>query len=650
MAVSNPIQKNLDWQLIIILLVAAYIRFLLLDLRPPHHDEGVNGWFADQLTENGFYRYDPTNYHGPLNFYILFVFKTLLGNNLWVLRLPTVIISLLSIYWIALFAPFLGRTVVLIAALAFSLSPANVYYARFVNIDALLVFFQILILWGIIGLWKEGTKKYLWAIGLGICGMILTKETYIIHVICFILAIVTLNLWEKVYPSEEISKVTQVWTKRDLSLVIVTCVGLIIFFYSGTFLNLNGLTDLFKTFEAWFTTGAKQGGHEKSFGYWLTLFLQYEQIGLLGFIGCIRYVFPSSRQIRLIAIYGLGVLLVYSIVRYKTPWLIVNLLWPFYFVFGDIIMQIIKTRFRVLTIITCLAVYVISLIISIRLSFIDYINHKEPYVYVHTFNYIKSLTKPLFELTNKDPSNYYTLTGNILRSDEWPLPWTLRDFTMVYYYSKERIPPTYDADFLFVESSRINEVEENLQKKYFTKVFQLRDAQEPSKLYLRYETFKDVFSEDQFPEFVPEEFEQSKPGQGILALFYSNATWSGSPTFKKVFKNIDFYWEGIDRPLLPPFSIKFIGDINIEPDTTLLLATDDGGYLELDGIRVIDDPGPHAEDVKSINLKEKSGWYKIEVGFYDLGGGAIVRLKKFGRDGSPRSISPNNLRFDEKLL
>ena len=46
-------------------------------MKPPHFDEGINGWFVDQMMKNGFYRYDPTNYHGPLHFYVLFLSQTL---------------------------------------------------------------------------------------------------------------------------------------------------------------------------------------------------------------------------------------------------------------------------------------------------------------------------------------------------------------------------------------------------------------------------------------------------------------------------------------------------------------------------------------------------------------------------------------------
>ncbi|PYL67072.1 MAG: hypothetical protein DMF28_10005, partial [Verrucomicrobia bacterium] len=60
-----------DWVPWAILGLAVFLRFFLLGIKPPHFDEGINGWFVDQVMKNGFYRYDPTNYHGPLHFYVL---------------------------------------------------------------------------------------------------------------------------------------------------------------------------------------------------------------------------------------------------------------------------------------------------------------------------------------------------------------------------------------------------------------------------------------------------------------------------------------------------------------------------------------------------------------------------------------------------
>jgi hypothetical protein len=85
---------------------AAAARLVLLSMKPPHFDEGVNGWFVDQMTHTGFYHYDPTNYHGPFHFYVLFLFQTLFGRHIWALRLPLALISVATVCADAAVRPF----------------------------------------------------------------------------------------------------------------------------------------------------------------------------------------------------------------------------------------------------------------------------------------------------------------------------------------------------------------------------------------------------------------------------------------------------------------------------------------------------------------------------------------------------------------
>ncbi len=54
----------------IITAIAAFLRFYNLELKPMHHDEGVNGFFLTTLVREGVYKYDPQNYHGPTLYYI----------------------------------------------------------------------------------------------------------------------------------------------------------------------------------------------------------------------------------------------------------------------------------------------------------------------------------------------------------------------------------------------------------------------------------------------------------------------------------------------------------------------------------------------------------------------------------------------------
>ena len=73
-----------------------------------HHDEGVNGNFMVSLFRNGYYHYDPANYHGPTLYYaallttsIASFFAGKAGLNDFTLRIVTVIFGM-GVVWLLL--------------------------------------------------------------------------------------------------------------------------------------------------------------------------------------------------------------------------------------------------------------------------------------------------------------------------------------------------------------------------------------------------------------------------------------------------------------------------------------------------------------------------------------------------------------------
>ena len=62
---TNDQQRKVDylWLLscALITAIAAFLRFIQLELKPMHHDEGVNGYFLTTLFRDGVYKYDPAN-------------------------------------------------------------------------------------------------------------------------------------------------------------------------------------------------------------------------------------------------------------------------------------------------------------------------------------------------------------------------------------------------------------------------------------------------------------------------------------------------------------------------------------------------------------------------------------------------------------
>jgi uncharacterized protein (TIGR03663 family) len=498
-----------DWVPWAIMGLAVFLRFLLLGMKPPHFDEGINGWFVDQVVKNGFYRYDPTNYHGPVHFYVLLLFQTLFGRNLWALRLPVVLVSIGGVWLIFKFEPLVGRNVSRIAALAMAISPGFVFYGRYAIHEVWLQLFSTMFILGLLGLWKFGRLNYLWYAGMGLAGMILTKETYAIHLACAILAIPALAVSYALSRVPDAKPAKQTWTWIDLAMVLGVGAAAIIFFYSGTFLNWDGVKGLYLAFKAWTETGTAGHGHEKAWDYWFKMmgpsweaggenFTAYELPMLAGLILCLFCQKFKNLSVRYLAIYGVGSLVAYSYVKYKTPWCIISFGWPFLFVLGAWVLLVRPKNLRKVYV-TIGVLLCLSLGRSVWLNYFRCSSPTEPYAYVQTYNDIFKL-KPLLTLAKRDPA-YYHLTGHLIRSSVYPLPWTLGDFDRVGYYEGGNMPANLDGDFLLVQQDKIKDVESKLHGSYYTDTLTLRNYQDPSKLFLSAKVFKEFFP-GKVPDFV----------------------------------------------------------------------------------------------------------------------------------------------------
>lgn len=514
---------------VLILLVAAVVRVAFLDIKPPHFDEGINGWFCDQMARNGYYAYDPTNYHGPLHFYVLFFSLKLLGRNLWALRIPVVLASLLATFWIFLFRPFFGRTICCLAAFGMAISPGFIFYDRYSIHESWMVLFLIVTFWGILGIWTTREPKYFWGLLMGLTGMILTKETYIIHVAAFAAAGLFALIWSRLGREPQENRSIGKLPGRHIAAAMLVGFSLIIFFYSGNFRNWSGLAGLYETFLPWTKTGIDAAGHGKpdfdlfpllppflvkmpilgGFAnlklnwYWVRLLLQYEWFALAGLLFSVRFFFGGQPALRYLAFYGLAALFAYSIVPYKTPWCIISIIWPFLFL-GAALIEFVAKRFTPLVAgLVSLPLFAQAAWKSYDLNLVRYDNPKERYVYVQTVREYHTFVDPILEEGSRNPASKGELSGLILLPSYYPLPWVLGDFTNIGYYPKsDSWPEKLDADFIAVEAAKVDELEKGLKDRYFTADFQLRDGMDGCRAYFRYDAFHDIFPGRQ-PEFVP---------------------------------------------------------------------------------------------------------------------------------------------------
>lgn len=563
---SFPSPPETGWRLLVtaVMLLVAGLRLWHLDNRPPHFDEGVNGMFTDRMVTGGFYAYDPSNYHGPLHFYVLFLFKRLLGRDLWALRLPVALVSIATVWLVFRFERFLPRRVCLLAALGLTLSPGSVYFGRDAIHEAWLAFFLLLTLLGGLGLWRDGRVGDLWAVGLGLAGMVLTKETYVIHVATLGLALGTLAVWEQLAdilprllpaslapllprPTGFAAPAPARWTAGDLVAVSAVGLGSVVFFYSGTFFNAAGLRGLYETFAPWFQkSGLHRGngeGHVKPFYYWLELLAGQEPWAFAGMLAAVAFLWVRAGgwAVRFVSIYALGTLLAYCLIPYKTPWCMVSIVWPFFFpaaaalaagwrggVAGRVGAGVLLAGFGGFTLWRAVDLSFghpaeareehflrvsappgsLAARVLPRLPFIrpgaarGTLEWDVPaYVYVQTFDVVNQLTLPLAELTRENPANF-GLRGLILADHYHPLPWLLGDFYRVGYYGSTVTPPDLAADFLVVAVDRDPEVEAGLREPYFRENIQLRPAMGLLTIYFKASVFQHVMSGRE-PEFIP---------------------------------------------------------------------------------------------------------------------------------------------------
>jgi uncharacterized protein (TIGR03663 family) len=125
--------------------IAAFLRFFWLELKPFHHDEGVNGFFLTNLVRDGIYKYDPANYHGPTLYYIALPFANIFGLETVPMRVSVAIFGVLTVVLALYLWRYIGKTGSILAALFIALSPGMVYISRYFIHEVFFVFLSLAI-------------------------------------------------------------------------------------------------------------------------------------------------------------------------------------------------------------------------------------------------------------------------------------------------------------------------------------------------------------------------------------------------------------------------------------------------------------------------------------------------------------------------
>ncbi len=445
------------WFLVFTLALA--LRFHDLGARPLHADEATGARITARMMEED-YRFDPKHYHGPTLGMAGEASARLSGSGGWrdmritPLRAVTAIAGLGLVLLPFLWRRRFGEGPALFAALFLATSPLLVYFSRMYIHEMLLALF------GGLALWQASGARLRWLAGLWIGLMFATKETFAISMLAWGAAAAG------VYLIETRGKIhlRPIWQTcgRDVLIAGVLALAVGFGFYTQGFREWQGAVDAVRTYFIYETVA----GHDKPIQWYAQLMIWPEARGgfrwgettlalvALAAIGfsCVPRSMPrhSIVAVRFLALSALFHGLIYSLISYKTPWLMV-LPWAHVALLAAFAVQHPFREKRAIHI----GVAVLMLVVAgmqfgqaHRSSFRFASDSRNPYAYPASSTDLATLED---WITSIDAAADFQSIEPILvvGADYWPLPWYLRRHQHVGYYQAppehiERLPLVFD--------------------------------------------------------------------------------------------------------------------------------------------------------------------------------------------------------------
>lgn len=503
--------------------IAVFLRFYWLELKPMHHDEGVNGYFLTTLFREGIYKYDPTNYHGPDLYYFALAFSKVFSLNTISVRASVAIFGVLTVFLAFFLRKYIGKVGSIAAALFLALSPGMVYISRyfiheiifvffslgivvsilyfierrkagvfaiasmtllllicfspsvfnlagliniesekaillirigFFLIEALLVFFVMRMLMS----WNEGRPIYL--LLASACAVLLcaTKETAFITLGTMLIACVCVWLWRKIYkaivgePKEnDLEKVELTWTSfravlgnsTDLLLIIIAAIVVFIYvgvlFFSSFFTNPEGVIDWFRAYAVWTKAGTKDHTQNGMWAYLKWGMKVESPILVLSAIGTLIALIKARHRFAIFTgFWAFGMFAAYTIIPYKTPWLMLSFILPMCIIAGYAVGEMLRARDIVVKLLGGMIAAMATGILCYQtydLNFVKYDDEDMVYVYAHTKREFHDLIKQIEHYAEKSGKGK-DVTVEVVSQDYWSMPWYLNDYPHAGFHGK----------------------------------------------------------------------------------------------------------------------------------------------------------------------------------------------------------------------
>ncbi|HEX5434287.1 MAG TPA: flippase activity-associated protein Agl23 [Candidatus Angelobacter sp.] len=469
---SRPLWRLSLWQwaAVSILLAACFLRVFELSAKVLHHDEGVNGMFMTYLYRTGYYHYDPANYHGPSLYYMgeitttigsIFLGKE--GLNTFTIRLVTALFGIGVVWLMLCLRRQLGNFGSLAAAAMATVSPGFVFFSRYFIHEILFIFFTLGTLVALLRYRDTRRPSYFMFAAASLALLGTTKETWVITVAVWLIAIPCTLLWLRMInpelrlapmlafeaPVQQQGHSRLAWTRNQLLLnATVLFLAIWVVLYSSLFTNFpQGVIDSVRTYSYWFKTSGNANVYPWTkylqwlFGWragGLSLRADAELPALvLGAVGIITALFQTRNRFAVFtAFWSMGIFAAYCLIPYKTPWLLLNIVLPWIIMAGYGLEQIfLRWRQRALALVLLTVAVLMGAVQAVDLSFHSYDDESQPYSYAHSRRDLLNLVNEIETIAAGNPAGK-NIGITIMSPEHWPLPWYLRDYPNAGYWGK----------------------------------------------------------------------------------------------------------------------------------------------------------------------------------------------------------------------
>ena len=445
--------------ILVVVTVALTLRVPQLAKRPMHGDEAVNAVKFGDLLQEGFYRYNPKEYHGPvLNYFTLIAAWPASAGKLseigeFTLRIVPVFFGILLVLMPLLLTRGLGAPAAVLAAAFTAISPAMVFYSRYYIHEMLLVCFTFGVI--VCGFRYTQNRKAVWAILTGLFAglMYATKETCIIALAAMLLSVLLVLMLEQ----RTLRAITKEFEFSHILAGLATALAVSALLYSSFFTHPAGIADSLRAFGIYLNRASHSTLHIHPWFYYLKMLI-YSRYGsgpvwsegviivlaVTGFVAAFIKKYPLDANIpllRFIALYTFITTVIYSAIGYKTPWCMLT------FLHGMIIlaaigaaalMRLCPNLFSRITFGVVLTAVGICLIWQAYQSSYTFCSDvRNPYVYAHTTGDVLKIAERVERMARLHPDGRNMYIQVICPNDDyWPLPWYLRRLGRVGWYDK----------------------------------------------------------------------------------------------------------------------------------------------------------------------------------------------------------------------